>query len=68
MTHPLPDGFTSRPATTDDAERVATLWNNRTEHVRGDRSSTPQRVLKMWVTRNSTFQPMVSLSSHRMGR
>ena len=48
MTHPLPDGFTSRPATADDAERVAMLWNDRTEYVRGDRSSTPKRVLKMW--------------------
>ena len=48
MTHPLPDGFTSRPATTDDAACVATLWNDRSETTRGERPSTPELVLKTW--------------------
>jgi mycothiol synthase len=48
MTHPLPDGFTARPATTDDAEHVASLWNDRLETTRGERPSTPERVLKIW--------------------
>jgi mycothiol synthase len=48
MNHHLPDGFTCRPATTDDAERVADLWNNRSEVIRGEHPSTPKRVLKTW--------------------
>jgi len=48
MTHQLPDGFTSRPATTNDAERVARLWNDRSEATRGERPSTPARILKNW--------------------
>jgi len=48
MTEHLPDGFTARPATTDDAERVASLWNDRSEVTRGERPSTPERVLKTW--------------------
>jgi len=48
MIHQLPDGFTARPATPDDAERVATLWNDRSEVTRGERPSTPERLLKTW--------------------
>lgn len=48
MSHQLPNGFTARPATPDDAERVATLWNDRSEATRGERPSTPERVLKTW--------------------
>ena len=48
MTYQLPDGFTSRPARTDDAPCVAALWNNRSEATRGERFSTPERVLKNW--------------------
>ena len=48
MTDHLPDGFTSRSATTDDAERVAALWNDRMEATRGERPSTPERVLRNW--------------------
>lgn len=48
MTVQLPDGFTSRPATTEDAERVAVLWNDRSEATRGERPSTPEQVLKIW--------------------
>jgi mycothiol synthase len=48
MTDPLPDRFTARPATPDDAERVAALWNDRLEVTRGERPSTPERVLKTW--------------------
>ncbi len=48
MTHRLPEGFTSRPASPEDAERVATLWNDRSEATRGQRPSTPERVLKLW--------------------
>jgi hypothetical protein len=48
MTHQLPDGITHRPATKDDAERVAALWNDRSEATRGECPSTPERVLKNW--------------------
>ena len=48
MIHQLPDGTTYRPAATDDAERVAALWNDRSEATRGERPSTPERVLKNW--------------------
>ncbi|MCK5586407.1 hypothetical protein KAJ02_10085, partial [Candidatus Bipolaricaulota bacterium] len=48
MTYQLPDGFTSRPARTDDAPCVATLWNNRSEATRGERPSTPERVRRNW--------------------
>jgi len=48
MTDQLSDGFTSRPATTDDATRVAGLWNDRSEATRGERPSTPERVRKNW--------------------
>jgi mycothiol synthase len=48
MSHQLPDGFTARPATTDDAGRIASLWNDRSEVTRGERPSTPARLLKTW--------------------
>ncbi len=48
MNYPLPDGITCRPATTADAERVAALWNDRSEATRGERPSTPKRVLRLW--------------------
>jgi len=48
MNHHLPDGFTCRPATTDDAERVAALWNDRSDATRNERPSTPERVRKNW--------------------
>jgi hypothetical protein len=48
MPDQLPDGITARPATKDDAERVAALWNNRSEATRGECPSTPERVLKNW--------------------
>ena len=48
MTEHFPDGFTHRPATRTDAECVAALWNDRSESNRGDRPSTPERVLKTW--------------------
>jgi mycothiol synthase len=48
MTHSLPDGFTARSATLEDAQLVADLWNGRSEAVRGDRPSTPERVLQRW--------------------
>jgi len=48
MTYQLPDGFTSRPASTDDASCVVALWNNRSEVIHGGRPSTSERVLKNW--------------------
>jgi len=48
MTHSLPDGFTMRPATLEDAQLVSDLRNDRFETVRGDRPSTPERVLQNW--------------------
>ena len=48
MRHTLPDGFTARPATREDAGRVATLWNARSEITRGVRPSTPTQVLGTW--------------------
>ncbi|MEE8593959.1 MAG: GNAT family N-acetyltransferase [Candidatus Bipolaricaulota bacterium] len=48
MTYQLPDGFAARPATIQDAEQVAALWNQRSEATRGEHSSTPERVLSIW--------------------
>ena len=48
MTDYLPNGYTHRPATIEDAERVATLWNDRSEATRGERPSTPELVLRTW--------------------
>jgi len=48
MTHSLPDGFTVRSANPEDAQLVSDLWNTRFESVRGDRPSTPERVLQNW--------------------
>lgn len=48
MTDYLPNGYTHRPATIEDAERVATLWNDRSEATRGERPSSPERVLRNW--------------------
>ena len=48
MTYQLPDGYTSRPATTEDAEPVAALWNTRSEAIRDERPSSTERVLKAW--------------------
>ena len=48
MGHTLPDGFTARPATREDAGRVANLWNDRSEITRGVRPSTPPHVLGTW--------------------
>lgn len=48
MIYQLPDGYTARPATTEDAEQVAVLWNNRSEATHGERPSTPERVLNNW--------------------
>jgi len=48
MTYQLPDGYTTRHATTEDAEQVAALWNRRSEVTRGERPSTPERVLINW--------------------
>jgi len=48
MTYSLPEGHTARPATLDDAPRVANLWNDRSEATRGDRPATPERVLRNW--------------------
>jgi mycothiol synthase len=44
----LPEGFTARPATVDDAEQVAALWNQRSRMTRRPQTSTPERVLKAW--------------------
>ena len=48
MTYQLPDGFMARPATTEDAEQVAVLWNKQSEVTRGGHPSTPERVLNNW--------------------
>jgi mycothiol synthase len=48
MSQQLPDGFMARPATTEDATCVATLWNDRSEATRDERPSTPERVLNTW--------------------
>jgi mycothiol synthase len=48
MTDALPDGFTARPATLEDADRVAELWNDRSESTRDERPSTPERILQRW--------------------
>jgi hypothetical protein len=48
MTDLLPEGFTARPPTTSDAACLAALWNDRSETTRGERPSTPERVLKTW--------------------
>ena len=48
MTYQLPDGYTHRPATLADAERVTKLWNDRTELVRGDRPFGPTIVQQRW--------------------
>ena len=51
MTHRLPNGYTHRPATTEDADRVATLWNDRSEATRNERPSTPERIYQavLWL-------------------
>ncbi len=48
MAHALPDGYTARPATVDDAERVADLFNDRSEVTLNERPTTSDRVLKRW--------------------
>ena len=48
MRDQLPNGFTSRSATTDDAPCVAALWNHRSGATSGERTSTPARVLRNW--------------------
>jgi len=48
MIYQLPDGFTTRSATPDDAGSVAALWNARSEAFRGEQPSTSERVLKIW--------------------
>lgn len=48
MTHYLPDGLTSRSATAEDAARVASLWNDRSEAIRNERPSTSEWVLSIW--------------------
>lgn len=48
MTYQLPVGYTTRPATTEDAERVAILWNKRSGATRGECPSTAERVLINW--------------------
>jgi len=48
MTYRLPDGFTARPATTDDAGCIANLVNDRSKYAGGGRPATPERVLRNW--------------------
>jgi len=48
MSYLLPDGYAVRPATTDDAERVADLVNDRSEYAGRGRPATPERVLRNW--------------------
>jgi len=48
MTHALPEGFTTRPATMEDADLVADLWNERSEAVRNERPSTREDALSRW--------------------
>ena len=48
MIHTSPEGFAFRSAVLDDAERVAELWNDRSEATRGERPSTPERVRRNW--------------------
>jgi len=48
MTVLLPEGFTTRSATAEDAERVSLLSNARHQVLCGDRPSTPERVRQQW--------------------
>ena len=48
MSHSLPSNYTARPATTDDAERVANLVNDQSEHAGRGRPATPESVLQNW--------------------
>jgi len=48
MNRQLPDGFTARPAVTEDAERVANLVNTQSEHAGRGRPVTLERVLQNW--------------------
>jgi len=48
MNHSLPDGFTTRPATAEDAARVAELWNDRSQVTRNERPETPESVVRRW--------------------
>jgi mycothiol synthase len=48
MTHVLPDGFTTRSATTEDAAHVAELWNDRREATQNERPSTPEHIRMRW--------------------
>jgi len=48
MTYQLPDGFTTRPATPNDAGSVAALRNARSEVLRGEQPSTSERVRRAW--------------------
>jgi len=48
MTHLLPDGYVARPATIADAECVANLVNDQSEHAGRGRPTTPKRVLQNW--------------------
>lgn len=48
MIQSLPEGYTARHATTEDAQRVADLFNDRWEATTGTRPSTPEGVLRNW--------------------
>jgi len=48
MTQQLPDGYTTRPATAEDAEQIAALWNVRSGLVHGVQRFTADRVLSNW--------------------
>jgi len=48
MTHPLPDGYTHRAATSEDARLVAELWNDRSETTHHERPETPESILRRW--------------------
>jgi len=48
MTYQLPAGYTRRPATLADAERVTKLWNDRTEAVRRERPFGPDLITQRW--------------------
>lgn len=49
MIYQLADDCTTRPATAEDAEQVAVLWNRPSEVTRGRHRSTPERVLSHWT-------------------
>jgi len=48
MTHSLPDGYTARSATTEDAACVAQFVNDQSEHAGRGRPATPETVLRNW--------------------